>query len=169
MVGLDEFRDQLVELLPRLRRFARTIARDPADADDLVQLSLERALLRWRQWRPGSRLDSWMFGIIKNAWIDEIRSRRRRDRVFVEESAGEHVGERSAEMQLETLALRQAMARLPEEQRMAVALVLVEGLSYKDAAESLDVPMGTLTSRLARARAALMAELSEASGGEGAP
>jgi RNA polymerase sigma-70 factor, ECF subfamily len=165
MAGLDEFREQLVALLPRLRRFARTITRNPDDADDLVQLSLERALLRWRQWQPGSRLESWMFGIIRNAWIDEIRSRRRRDRVFVDESAGAQVGERSAELQLEAMAIRQAMARLPEEQRMAVALVLVEGLSYKDAAESLEVPIGTLTSRLARGREALMAELSKAQDG----
>jgi RNA polymerase sigma-70 factor, ECF subfamily len=166
MAGLEEFREQLVELLPRLRRFARTITRDPDDADDLVQLSLERSLLRWHQWQPGSRLDSWMFGIIRNAWIDEIRSRRRRDALFVDEGAGAHVGERSAELQVETLAIRQAMARLPEEQRMAVALVLIEGLSYKDAAASLEVPIGTLTSRLARGRASLMAELSESPGGE---
>ena len=160
MAGLEEFREQLVVLLPRLRRFARTITRDPADADDLVQLSLERALLRWRQWQPGTRLDSWMFGIIRNAWIDQIRSRRRHQRVFVAEEEGAQVGERSAELQLETLAVRQAMGRLPEEQRMVVALVLIEGLSYKDAAAALEVPIGTLTSRLARARAALMAELS---------
>jgi RNA polymerase sigma-70 factor (ECF subfamily) len=169
MAGLEEFREQLVELLPRLRRFARTITRDPTEADDLVQLSLERALLRWRQWQPGSRLDSWMFGIIKNAWIDEIRSRRRREAVFVEEEAGAQVGERSAEQQLESMAIGQAMARLPEEQRMAVALVLVEGLSYKDAAVSLEVPIGTLTSRLARARTALMAQLSESASKETPP
>ena len=161
MAGLEAFREQLVELLPRLRRFARVLARDHADADDLVQLAVERALLRWQQWQPGSRLDSWMFGIMRNAWVDELRARQRRDRVFVEETAGANVGERSAEMQLEAMAIQQALARLPEEQRAAVALVLVEGLSYKDAAEALDVPIGTLTSRLARGRAALMAELAE--------
>src|SRR5687768_18482700 len=76
----DEVRAQIGELLPRLRRFARVITRNVADADDLVQVAVEKALARATQWRPGSRLDSWMFGIMKNAWIDEVRARRRRAR-----------------------------------------------------------------------------------------
>jgi RNA polymerase sigma-70 factor, ECF subfamily len=156
MGALEQFREQLVELLPRLRRFARTLTRVAADADDLVQLTVERALLRWQQWQPGSRLDSWMFGVMKNAWIDEIRSRRRRDQVFLPEEAGEHVGVRSDEQHQEAMAIRQAMSQLPEDQRMATALVLIEGLSYKEAAAVLEVPIGTLTSRLSRGREALM-------------
>lgn len=155
----DDVRAQLAELLPRLRRFARVITRDVADADDLVQVAVEKALARASQWRPGSRLDSWMFGIMKNAWIDEIRARRRRERVHAPEEAGATVGDASAASRDIALSVQAAMARLPEEQRMAIALVLVEGLSYKDAAESLGIPMGTLTSRLARGRDALQALL----------
>jgi RNA polymerase sigma-70 factor (ECF subfamily) len=151
----DDVRAQLAELLPRLRRFARVITRNVADADDLVQVAVEKALARAAQWRPGSRLDNWMFGIMKNAWIDEIRSRRRRERVHAPEEAGATVGDASAASRDIALSVQAAMARLPEEQRMAIALVLVEGLSYKDAAESLGIPMGTLTSRLARGREAL--------------
>jgi RNA polymerase sigma-70 factor (ECF subfamily) len=155
----DEVRSQLGELLPRLRRFARVITRNVADADDLVQSAVEKALARAEQWRPGSRMDSWMFGIMKNAWIDEIRARRRRERVHAPEEAGLAVGDRSAESRDIALSVQAAMARLPEDQRIAVALVLIEGLSYKDAAETLDIPIGTLTSRLARGREALQALL----------
>jgi RNA polymerase sigma-70 factor (ECF subfamily) len=151
----DEVRAALGELLPRLRRFARVITRNVPDADDLVQISVEKALARAAQWRPGSRLDSWMFGIMKNAWIDEIRARRRRERVHAPEEAGAQVGDASAESRDIALSVQAAMTRLPEEQRMAIALVLIEGLSYKDAAETLGIPVGTLTSRLARGREAL--------------
>ena len=162
----DEVRTQLGEMLPRLRRFARVITRNVADADDLVQTAVEKALVHAEQWRPESRLDSWMFGIMKNAWIDEIRARRRRGRFHAPEEAGEHVGDASAEARDTALSVQAAMQRLPDEQRFAVGLVLVEGLSYKEAAEVLGVPIGTLTSRLARGREALQALLDEA---EGAP
>jgi RNA polymerase sigma-70 factor (ECF subfamily) len=155
----DEVRAQLAELLPRLRRFARVITRDVADADDLVQVAVEKALVRAAQWRPGSRLDSWMFGIMKNAWIDEVRTRRRRERVHAPEEAGATIGDSSAAARDISLSVQAAMSRLPEDQRMAIALVLVEGLSYKDAAELLDIPIGTLTSRLSRGREALQALL----------
>jgi RNA polymerase sigma-70 factor, ECF subfamily len=155
----EEVRAQIGELLPRLRRFARVITRNVADADDLVQVAVEKALARAAQWRPGSRLDSWMFGIMKNAWVDEIRARRRRERVHAPEEAGAAVGDRSAAARDIALSVQAAMARLAEEQRMAIALVLVEGLAYKDAAEALGIPMGTLTSRLARGREALQALL----------
>lgn len=154
-----DVREQLVALLPRLRRFARTLARNPHDADDVVQLALERALTRIGQWRPDSKLESWMFGIIRNAWIDEVRARKRRDSVFAPEELGEHVGENVTDAQIDNMAMQSALAQLPEEQRSAVALVLIEGLSYKEAAEAMDVPIGTLTSRLARGRDAMMALL----------
>jgi RNA polymerase sigma-70 factor (ECF subfamily) len=155
----DEVRARLGELLPRLRRFARVITRNVQDADDLVQASVEKALIRAAQWRPDSRLESWMFGIMKNAWIDEIRARRRRERVHAPEEAGATVGDASAEAHEIVLSVQAAMERLPEEQRLAVALVLVEGLSYKEASEVLGIPIGTLTSRLARGREALQALL----------
>jgi RNA polymerase sigma-70 factor, ECF subfamily len=151
--------EQIVTLLPRLRRFARNLTRNPHDADDVVQIAVERALTRLDQWRRGARLDSWMFTIVRNAWIDELRSRGRRGKVFLGAEAGENIGTDSMARETELLSVQSAMARLPEDQREAVSLVLVEGLPYKEAAEVLDVPIGTLTSRLARGREALQALL----------
>jgi RNA polymerase sigma-70 factor (ECF subfamily) len=159
---LDPFEREIVDLLPRLRRFARALAGHPADADDLVQITVERALTRRSQWIAGSRLDSWMMRILKNAWIDETRSRGRKRTVAADNDALERAPDpavASADMRIEAMALRQAMGRLPEEQRLAVALVLVEGLSYAEAAEVLEIPAGTLTSRLARGRMALISDL----------
>lgn len=155
----ERLRSELAALLPRLRRFGRALTHHREDADDLVQVALERALLHAGQWQPGTRLDSWVFRIMKNAWTDEIRSRARRDAVLLPEEAGEHVGVASMDAHADALAVQQAMARLNEDQRVVVALVLVEGLPYKEAAEVLDVPIGTVTSRLARAREALQAQL----------
>ena len=160
---IEQIREQIIALLPRLRRFARTMTRNVTDADDLVQISIERALLRYEQWRPESRFEGWMFGIIRNAWIDEVRARSRRGQLFAPEEAGENVGEASNETQVRQLSIQKAMASLPEEQRVAVALVLIEGLSYKEAAEALEVPIGTVTSRLARGRDALQAVLGDPS------
>jgi len=151
--------EQIVTLLPRLRRFARNLTRNPHDADDVVQIAVERALTRLDQWRSGARLDSWMFKIVRNAWIDELRSRGRRGKVFLAAEAGENIGTDSMARETELLSVQSAMARLPEDQREAVSLVLVEGLPYREAAEVLDVPIGTLTSRLARGREALQALL----------
>ena len=162
-LSLEELREQIVELVPRLRRFARTLARDPHDADDLVQIAIERALTRSEQLQPDSRLASWMFGILRNAWIDETRTRGRRNKIFVAAELGENVGDSSG-AHVDCLSVQDAMARLPDEQRIAVGLVLVEGLSYKEAAEIMAVPIGTLTSRLARGRDALQAMLAETTG-----
>ena len=154
---IDQVRGQLGELLPRLRRFARVITRNVHDADDLVQVAVEKALARAAQWRPESRLDSWMFGIMKNAWIDEIRSRRRRDRVHAPEETGLTVGDTSAHARDIALSVQVAMGRLPEEQRLASVLVLVEGLSYRRRPTCSTCRSARLTSRLARGREALQA------------
>lgn len=151
----------IAALLPRLRRFARTITYHREDADDLVQMAVERALNRSAQWEAGTRLDSWLFRIMKNAWIDEVRARMRRERIFAPEEAGEHVGDEGAQAQQQRMAIQKAVSLLSDEHRIVVALVLVDGLPYKEAAEVLDIPMGTLTSRLARARAALQELLSD--------
>ena len=159
---MDGFQRDLVDLLPRLRRMARVITRHAADADDLVQTAIERAFLHRDQWRDGTRLDSWIFRIMKNAWIDEMRGRTRSGRVFTDESEIERIADNTIatmETRLEASAAERALAELPEDQRLAVALVLVEGLSYREAAEVLDIPMGTLTSRLVRGRLALVAQL----------
>ncbi|HZZ34507.1 MAG TPA: sigma-70 family RNA polymerase sigma factor [Caulobacteraceae bacterium] len=159
---MDAFQGQIVELMPRLRRLARALARDHADADDLTQLTLERALQRRGQWQAGTRLDSWVFRIMRNAWIDEARSRGRQARVFEPPTAGETVADPAApdmETRLAAREVERAMAELPEDQRLAVALVLVDGLSYREAAEVMETPVGTLTSRLVRGRMALLARL----------
>ena len=154
-------RAEIAALLPRLRRFARSVTRHREDADDLVQIAVERALKHLDQWQDGTRLDSWLFRIMKNAWIDEVRARGRRDEVLAPEEAGEHVGHSETGSRDIRLSIEKAMARLPEDQRMAVSLVLVEGLPYKEAAEVLDIPVGTLTSRHARGRDALQAMLGD--------
>ena len=138
------FEQEIVDLLPRLRRLARALTRDVTAADDLVQIAIERALSRRDQWRPGTRLDSWVMRIMKNAWIDETRSRSRWGKVLDAEEAGANVSDRSGQT---------------DEQRIAVALVLIDGLSYADAAQVLEIPPGTLNSRVVRGRMALMEAL----------
>lgn len=164
MSSADETRAEIVALLPRLRRFARALTGQVADADDIVQIAVERALMRIDQYQTGTRLDAWLFSIVRNAWIDEARSRQRRAKVFAPEELGAQVGNdgaAEAHARLEASDVWAAMAKLPEEQREAVALVCVEGLAYREAAEALGVPIGTLTSRLARGREALQAMLGD--------
>ena len=159
------FEKDLLDILPRLRRFAASLSRDRADGDDLCQAAIERALKARDQWAPGTRLDSWMYRIMRNLWIDETRARQRAARTFAPEEAGAHVGQdgaRDVEAHLALSDVDRAMRALPDEQREAVALVLVEGLYYKEAAAVLGVPMGTLTSRLGRGRGALIAMMGEA-------
>ncbi len=152
----ENVQGEIASLLPRLRRFARSLTRNVHDADDVVQIAVERALTHIAQRRCDMRLDGWLFKIVRNAWIDEIRFRKRRDEVFLaEDTASAEAGGQLDD----ALSIRAALSRLPQEQRLAVSLVLVEGLSYQEAADVLDVPIGTLTSRLARARQALQAAL----------
>lgn len=151
-------REGLIQLLPRLRRLARALAGQMADADDLVQIVLERALSHAAQWRTDSALDKWVFAIARNAWRDELRARGRSQHLFAPEEAGATVADGSS-APAQRLELAAAMAALPPDHREVVALVLVEGLSYSEAAELMQVPVGTVTSRLARARAALQAYL----------
>lgn len=150
---------QIAALLPRLRRFARTITLHREDADDLVQMVVERAVNRSEQWEAGTRLDSWIFRIMKHAWTDEARTRR--DPLLALDEAAPHAGDDYAEAHQQCMAIRKAISLLAEDHRMVIGLVLVDGLPYKEAAEVLEIPMGTLTARLARAREALQRLLSE--------
>lgn len=161
----EQTRSDIAAMLPRLRRFARALTGNVADADDIVQIAVERALMRIDQFQPGTKLDAWLFSIVRNAWIDEARSRTRRGRMFAPAELGEQVGaDGAAEMhaRLEASDVWTAMRKLPDEQREAVALVCVEGLAYREAADALGVPIGTLTSRLARGRDALQLMLGDA-------
>lgn len=162
-VGLvtDTFNEQLVASLPRLRRFARGLAGTTSQADDLVQAACERALNRQSQFQAGTKFDSWMFRIIQTIWIDQLRSRAvRKEEAEIEgETLGTDEPVRRVEARIALEEVRHAIARLPEEQRVALMLVTVDGFSYKEAAEIAKVPIGTVMSRLARARVALAAEL----------
>jgi RNA polymerase sigma-70 factor (ECF subfamily) len=160
------FSDQLIAVLPRLRRFARGLAGSVSEADDLVQAACERALARMHQFQEGTRFDSWMFRIVQTIWIDQKRAQnvRKEDAEFEIERLGSDESQRRADARLALEEVRRAVNRLPAEQRAALLLVTVEGLSYKEAAEVAKVPVGTIMSRLARARAALQGQL-EAGGG----
>jgi RNA polymerase sigma-70 factor, ECF subfamily len=165
-------RQTLPAVLPRLRRFARTLAHNVPDADDLAQNTIERALARAAQWRAPAAdatseqveaaVRSWMFGIMKNTWIDDLRARKRHRTVHGDDDI-DNVADGTHTAQEDQLSIAAAMQRLPEEQQLAVSLVLVEGLSYQEAADVLAIPVGTLTSRLSRGRETL-ATLLDAAG-----
>ena len=164
MNQLSPFEDQLASLLPRLRRFAHTLSRNPVDADDLTQATIERALRSKAQWEPGTRLDSWAYRIMRNLWIDTARSRSRKSAHEAPEEEGLNVGEDPREAIDAAVDLKRvmaAMARLPDEQREVVALILVEGFGYREVSEMLGLPIGTVSSRLVRGRTALVAMVGE--------
>ncbi len=150
----------MLALLPRLRRFAIGLAGNPADGDDLCQMTIERALTNRDKWQEGTRLDSWMYRIMRNIRIDEARASSRRSETFVSEEAGLAIGaDGGQEATVELSNVDRALAQLPPEQREAVLLVMVEGYAYREAAEIVDCPVGTLNSRLVRGRDALLAIL----------
>ena len=160
------FGDQLIAVLPRLRRFARGLTGSATEADDLVQAACERALTREHQFQEGTRFDSWMFRIVQTIWIDQLRARevRKEDTDVAEERLGSDAAVRSVEARLALAEVRRAVQLLPPDQRSTLMLVTVEGLSYKEAAAVAGVPIGTIMSRLARARIALQ-QLLESGGG----
>ena len=144
----------LPALLPRLWRFAMVLSHNEETAGDLVQKTCLRALQRSAQFKPGTRLDHWCFSIQASIWKNELRAERiRRGGGFVE---AEEVLVSDGEVKLETrIFLNQVLTRLPELHRSAVLLVYVEGLTYAEAAKTLNIPLGTVMSRLANARAKL--------------
>jgi len=156
---LDQnLREELVNLMPRLRRFARGLTGCAEEADDLVQAACERALTRHHQWQPGTRLDSWLYRIIQTIRLDQLRAAATRNR-HLDTIQAEHENRPLTDTHMETnLSLervRNALQLLPEDQRSVIMLVSVEGYSYREAAELLEIPIGTVTSRLTRGRLAL--------------
>lgn len=148
----------MVEFLPRLRRFAYALTGDLDKGDDLVQETCLRALSRHDQWQPGTRLDSWMFRIAQNLWLDRLRSQKVRGEPVDPDSMPEIIGEDGrnvTESRLTLDAVKAGISRLPAEQQVLIALVCVDGLTYTQTAEIVDVPIGTVMSRLARARRTL--------------
>ena len=157
-----EFQEELVALLPRLRRFALTLTGDLDRADDLVQQACEKALVKQGQWQVGTRLDSWVYRIIQNLHIDELRSQGRRSAHLHEDSVAELMDTQSSALpERENMlgVLSTLIHELPDEQRAVMLLVAVEEHSYREAAETLEIPVGTVMSRLARARTKIMAML----------
>lgn len=148
-------RQQLIALLPRLRRFAYGLTGTQDEADDLVQAACEKALSRLHQWQPDTRLDSWMFRIIQTIRIDQLRALKVRGETVDPEEA-ERIpsvdGTQVAESQHTLELVKQAMNHLPEDQRLVLVMICIDGLSYQEAATTLEVPVGTVMSRLARAR-----------------
>jgi RNA polymerase sigma-70 factor (ECF subfamily) len=163
----NHLEQQLVELLPRLRRYAYGLSGSTDKGDELLQAACERALAKSAQWHPGSRLDHWMFRIIRNIRVDDLRSQSIQKRgmekitpIYEENYDGSYV----LDSQIAADEVRQAMQHLTEDHRMILLMVGVEGYAYKEVAEILEIPIGTVTSRLIRARRALLKELSEQGG-----
>ena len=149
-------RNELTAVLPDIRRFAYSLTGARADADDLLQSTVERILEKGAP--EDADMRKWSYRVAKNIWIDEIRSRRVRTRAVSEgkvEQEDRLDGERVLLGAISLAEVNRAMELLPDDQRAALSLVAVEGLSYADAAETLDVPIGTVMSRISRARAAL--------------
>ncbi|WP_370674705.1 sigma-70 family RNA polymerase sigma factor [Pleomorphomonas sp. PLEO] len=153
---MSSFLDDIETLVPALRRYARALTRNTDQADDLVQDCLERAITKQSLWRPIGPLRPWLFKIMINLYRNDRRRQRNSleqeplDVLPFEPSSPATQGARLA--LAETAA---ALQRLPAEQREALLLVALEGMSYAEAASALDIPQGTLMSRIARAREAL--------------
>ncbi|EJM79652.1 RNA polymerase sigma factor, sigma-70 family [Pseudomonas sp. GM60] len=151
---MNEIDEQLREIIPGLRRFAVSLTRNPSSADDLVQSCLERALSSWGDKRPEGDLRAWLFSILYRQFLDAHRRSRRYARML-EFFTGRDETQPSVERTVIAQSTLQAFDQLGTEQRALLLWVSVEGLSYKEVAEILDVPVGTVMSRLSRARQAL--------------
>ncbi|UEM18932.1 RNA polymerase sigma factor [Skermanella mucosa] len=152
--ALQDMRHAITTMMPDLRRYARSLTRSADAADDLVQTAYERVLTRQVSLESIEQPASWMRCIIRNLWVDQKRSSRERLSAPLED--GEHIGTEETERTLiarsTLMRVREVMAALPEEQRAPIMLVCVEGFSYQEAAAELNIPIGTLMSRLARGR-----------------
>jgi RNA polymerase sigma-70 factor, ECF subfamily len=160
-----DLRSELVELMPRLRRFGVALTRSFVDADDLVQMACERALSRGGQLRSDANIGAWMYTMMRNLWIDEVRARRtrRHDSIEAANDVMGDDGEALAERNNAWAAVRRALSELPVQQRIALTLICVDGMSYKETAEILEIPVGTLASRVARGRQTLYEQLASVS------
>lgn len=151
----ETIKTEMIRLLPKLRSFALRLCRNPDQADDLVQTTCERAIRSLDQFDPATRLDSWMFRILQNLYFNNVRDTANRARLFdlamldFEES---YDGAKAAASSLELQRVQVFIGELEEDSREVLLKIAIEGRSYKDVAEELGVPIGTVTSRLARAR-----------------
>jgi RNA polymerase sigma-70 factor (ECF subfamily) len=160
-----QFNEELVELIPYLRAFARSLCRDRSEADDLTQEALTRAWQARKSFEPGTNMRAWIFRILRNSYYSD-RRRARRQAVWSDETAGRLlVSDGSQHASQDLGELHRAMATLPDEQREALVLVGAGGVAYEEAASICGCAVGTIKSRVARARRALI----EALDGNGAP
>jgi RNA polymerase sigma-70 factor, ECF subfamily len=146
--------------IPRLRRYARALTGERSAADDLVQDTLERALSRFHLWRRGSDLRAWLFTIMHNIYVNQVRSRVRHPHESLENEPRAETAQAREPDWLELRDLDDALARLPNEQRAVLLLVGLEEFTYVEAARVLDIPIGTVMSRLSRGRERLRGMLS---------
>lgn len=158
----DTFSDDLIASLPVLRRFALSLCKREDLADDLVQITAERAFKSRESYDPATRLDAWLFRILRNAWIDMTRRQKTQGSQIDVVDDPELIsidGRDVVESKISLNETEEALTNLPDDQRAVLLLVCVEGLSYAEAADTLDVPNGTVMSRLARGRVALAKQL----------
>lgn len=151
---MNELDEQLRSLLPHLRRFALCLTREPTSADDLVQNTLERALSRWGSKHADGDLRAWLFSILYRQFVDGHRRSKRYARMLEDLGGGDETAP-SVERTLMARSTLEAFNQLPVEQRALLVSISVEGMSYQEAADALGIPIGTVMSRLSRARQAL--------------
>ena len=156
---MSDHESLITEHIPRLRRYARALTGERSAADDLVQDTLERALSRFHLWRQGSDLRAWLFTIMHNIYVNQTRSRIRHPQEALDDSAADELRAREPDWG-ELRDLEEALGRLPGEQRSVLLLVGLEQFTYEEAARVLDIPLGTVMSRLSRGRERLRAILS---------
>jgi RNA polymerase sigma-70 factor, ECF subfamily len=149
---LDDFSAQVVPVIPRLRRYARALTGDALQAEDLVQDALERALTKQHLWRQGSDLRAWMFTIMHNVYVNQVRARPAERMVALDAEAFNVASPTSPVDMLEVGDIDAAIRQLPVEQREVLLLIALEQLSYVETAQALGIPVGTVMSRLYRAR-----------------
>jgi RNA polymerase sigma-70 factor (ECF subfamily) len=158
----EQFKSEMISLLPRLRRFALSLTKSGPDADDLLQDACTTALQKWQQYDPSQPLDRWMFRVVRNLWISEIRKRKTR------QGSGQIQAAETNELRVESnadsaLTAKQVLSKvsdLDSELSQPLLLVCAEGYSYREASDLLDIPIGTVMSRIHRARKQLMSNLS---------
>ena len=167
----DEIRHRIVEVLPRLRRFALMLTGDMDRADDVVQETCVRALANADQWTPGTRLDSWMYRIAQNLWVDRMRAKKVQGEV-IDIDAFTHLagsdGRDVVEHRFMLAHVSEKISDLTPDQQLLIGLVCIDGMSYQEAADTLGIPIGTIMSRIGRARSKLNEAMNAAELADGA-
>lgn len=155
----------LLQAIPRLQRFCYAMTGSREDGEDLGQIALERAIANLHRWTPGTRMEPWVLRIAYNAWIDEVRACSRRGKVVAIDDMYDLSlvdGRDVVESTIDLKRTRAAMDALPDDHRVILTLVAIEGMSYQEVSEILKIPIGTVMSRLSRARKAVAQKLQPA-------